>query len=386
MATEIALPAGFGPVPAAFAGTTANDDLGAGIQASYGIIGYKGKVWSTRYQGDTKQLMRPDGDGPRNSIEVVLVKGSPAISKIYYKQGYVDGSDAAPDCWSADGIKPDASVKTKCNATCADCPMNAWGSRISEAGKAGKLCSDSRRVAVVPLEDIDNELFGGPMLLRVPAASLKDLKAYGDLMSSYQFPYYSVGTRISFDSNEAYPKFVFNAIRPLTNEEALKIKALHEGKKLAAVLNETAASVGAGLAAQDEEKKKSLFEQYGEAGAAAGDSQAEVPLSQQAKATGPADPEAAAKAAAEAKVKAAAEAKVKAAEEEAAKAAKAAKVAAAKEALRKQLEALEAEENGEVTAEGSSAQDTTGYGAAGQSSEVSGAVDDLDNLLDEILK
>ena len=241
MGTEISLPKGFGAVSSVFGGAAAtNDELGASVASSYGVMGYKGKVWSTRYQGVDTPLMREDGDGARGSIEVVIVKAAAPISKIFYKGGYTEGSTAAPDCWSANGQTPDGSVQNKVHATCADCPMNAWGSRVTEAGKQGKACADSRRIAVVPVADIDNELFGGPMLLRVPAASLKDLKAYGDLLNSYQYPYYAVATRISFDPKEAYPKFVFSAIRPLTDDEARKIMALRDDKRVSTVLNETA--------------------------------------------------------------------------------------------------------------------------------------------------
>lgn len=241
MSNEIALPPGFGPLPSVFQGqaSSVNDELGAGVASSYSIMGYRGKVWSVKYQGTEHPLMRDDGDGPRNSIEVVLVKASPAVSKIFYKNGYVEGSNAAPDCWSANGVTPDASVQNKVNATCADCPMNAWGSRVTEAGNQGKRCADSRRVAIVPVPDIDNEVFGGPMLLRIPAASLKTLKQYGVEMESYQYPYYSVVTRVSFDPNEAYPKFVFKAVRPLTEDEGRKVAALRDGPQVKAVLSET---------------------------------------------------------------------------------------------------------------------------------------------------
>lgn len=239
MSTELTLPKGFGAAPAILAGQhSANDELGQGVASSYAVVGYRGKVWSLKFQGNEEQLMRDDGDGPRNSIEVVLVKASPAISKIFYANGYVDGSKEAPDCWSGNGQTPDASVQNKQHATCADCPMNAWGSRITEAGKQGKACADSRRLAVVPAADMENEMFGGPMLLRVPAASLKDLKAYGDFMNSYQFPYYGVVTRIAFDAKEAFPKFVFSAVRPLSEDEAKFILELRSDKRVGTVLAE----------------------------------------------------------------------------------------------------------------------------------------------------
>lgn len=262
MANDLALPASFGKPPASILGANFNnDELGTGVSSSYAVIGIKGKVWSVKFSGEETQLMRDDGDGPRNSIEVVIVKASPAISKIFYKDGYVDGANQPPDCWSGNGVTPDPSVKNKVNPTCADCPMNAWGSRTTDAGKQAKGCADSRRVALVPLADLDNEQQGGPMLLRVPAASLKDLKAYGDTLKSYQFPYYAAATRIAFDPAEAFPKLVLTAVRPLDEEELAKIVALRDDHRTATVLAENiVASATATPAEAAREVPKSPFE------------------------------------------------------------------------------------------------------------------------------
>jgi len=258
----VSLPKGFGKVSNVFANEKAkNDELGQGVASSYGVIGYRGKVWSTKYQGKETPLMREDGDGPRGSIEVVLVKAAGAIAKIFYKNGYQDGANAAPDCWSSDGVKPDMGAQQKQASTCANCPMNAWGSRVTEAGKPGKACADSRRMAVVPLNDLANELFGGPMLLRVPAASLKDLKAYGDLLDGYGYPYYAVATRISFDPKEAFPKMVFSAMRPLTDDEGMHVKELRNDKRVATVVSEMAQEFKAAPQQEEEEVPSSPFEQ-----------------------------------------------------------------------------------------------------------------------------
>jgi len=146
------------------------------------------------------------------------------VSKVWYAEAWADGSTAAPDCFSTNGIVPDNSVdpsKRQAHA-CANCPKNAWGSQIKADGTAGKgkACSDSKRLAVVPLNDLKNDFLGGPMMLRVPAASLQDLATYGDALQKMGFPYCAVGTRISFDTKESYPKFVFGAIRPLNDAEA----------------------------------------------------------------------------------------------------------------------------------------------------------------------
>lgn len=226
------------------------NDLGAGIQASFAIVGYKGKVWSLRYRGDNKPIMRPDGDGPAASIELVIIKAPIHLSKIYYETGYVEGSNAPPDCFSNDAVKPDPTAKKIQNPVCATCKWNAWGSRIvQQAGRtsAGKACSDSKRLAVVPLQNLRNEDLGGPMLLRVPPASLQDLALYGSALAKYSYPYYAVATRVSFDVKEAYPKFLFQAIRALTDDEAQIIIELQRSDAIERVLAET----GEGAEAQD---------------------------------------------------------------------------------------------------------------------------------------
>lgn len=236
--SNVMIPDKFGQVSTKFAGAKVDNDLAAGVQAGFGLIGYKGKVWSIRYRGDEQQLLRDDGDGPRNSIEIVILKAAPYISKIWYEQGYVEGSNAAPDCFSPNGVVPDPqSTKKQANA-CASCPQNVWGSKITEAGKKGKACSDSKRLAVVPVGDIPNETFGGPMLLRVPAASLQDLATFGNKMQNLGYPYYAIATRVAFDVNEAYPKFQLSAIRPLTDEEAEEVLKLQSSAEVSRVLAE----------------------------------------------------------------------------------------------------------------------------------------------------
>ena len=234
------IPQNFGAVSSKFAPAASGqeNDLAAGVQAGYGLIGYRGKVWSVRYRGDEHRLMRDDGDGPRGSIEVVILKAAAHIAKIWYENGYVEGSSAAPDCFSSNGVTPDAASTKKQAPTCAACPKNAWGSRITPEGKQGKACSDSKRLAVTPLTDLQNAAFGGPMLLRVPAASLQDLANFGNRMQQLGYPYSSIGVRVSFDTEAAYPKFVFNAIRPLTDDEADTVISLQKSAVVGRILAE----------------------------------------------------------------------------------------------------------------------------------------------------
>jgi hypothetical protein len=100
----------------------------------------------------------------------------------------------------------------------------------------GKACSDHKRLAVTSLHDVDNEMFGGPMLLRVPASSLNALATYGKGVQKLGFPYYGVGTRVAFDTQDAYPKFVFSPIRALNDEEAAKVVALQNDPQVDRIL------------------------------------------------------------------------------------------------------------------------------------------------------
>lgn len=232
------IPQNFGAVSKVFANQPIQDELSAGVQTGYGIISYRGKVWRTKYRGEERDLMRSDGDGPRASIEVVILKSSLSKSKIFYKDGYKEGSSESPDCFSANGVTPDLSAKAKQANSCDACPMNAWGSKVTAAGKPTKACSDSKRIAIVPVEDIENETLGGPMLLRVPAASLQDAAGFSQKMAALGYPLHSIAVRIAFDVKEAFPKFMFSAIRTLTDDEAQRVLTLRDDQRTARVLSE----------------------------------------------------------------------------------------------------------------------------------------------------
>jgi len=117
--------------------TTSNDALSDGVGAGYPIISFKGKVWSVR-SGDQKTVYLNAMQQPEQAIDVVLVAVQNGVSKTFYRSGYVEGSDTPPDCWSNDGIRPDASVASPCSSACAQCPFNQLGSKISDGGSKVK--------------------------------------------------------------------------------------------------------------------------------------------------------------------------------------------------------------------------------------------------------
>lgn len=203
-----------------------NSDLSSGIGAAFPVVSFKGKVWRVRYQGEARPVLL-NGD-PVPAILAVIVKANPLLSKVFYAGAYEEGGTDAPDCFSLDGIKPDASADKPQCATCAACPHNVWGSKITPQGTKTKACGDSRRLAVVPYPDIANEAYGGPMLLRVPPASFRELVRYTKELDDMGAQYSAVVTRIGFDLEAAFPKLTMKAVRALTVDEYRQVVAMRD--------------------------------------------------------------------------------------------------------------------------------------------------------------
>jgi hypothetical protein len=227
-------------------GAQNNEDLIAGAEGGFGVVSIKGSKWRIKFGGEDQPITDSEGEMVP-SIPVVLIKASAHISKVYYSKQFEEGVDQAPDCMSIDGTVPDAGVPFPQADQCSACPHNVWGSKITESGKKSKACADSRRMAIVPAavkkadadpEVLLNESYGGPMLLRVPPASLQDLAKYGrELINKHNMSYAAVVTRIGFDPDAAYPKLTFKALRPLTDEEKEVVVSYYETGAFDAILH-----------------------------------------------------------------------------------------------------------------------------------------------------
>ena len=218
----------------------ANNALSNGVSVGFPVLSIKGKVWHLQRDGERKLITLPNlPDVPTPVLEVVIVKANPHISKVYYPNGFTEGSDEKPACFSNDGIKPDASVQQPQCGQCATCPRNAWGSKITDNGTKGKECSDSRRIAVASRERLDD-----PILLRVPAGSLKELSAYGKVLGDRGVNYTDVVTRMSFDNNVAHQKLMFKPTAFLNPDEIAKVEAAANGDVAEAILGTSESELG----------------------------------------------------------------------------------------------------------------------------------------------
>lgn len=142
----------------------------------------------------------------QTKLNVVIVGANPRLSKTYYaKQWDPNDEPTGPDCFSLDGIGPDASVQNPENDLCASCPKNAWGSKISATGQQIKACSDQKRLAIVAADDPEGPIY----LLQVTPAALKGLNQYQKELSVRGIPPEVVKTVLSFDTDASFPKLKF---------------------------------------------------------------------------------------------------------------------------------------------------------------------------------
>jgi hypothetical protein len=210
----------------------AKDNLAEGIGSSYGVVGYKGKVWTLRYRGDRHTFVRSDDGTPANAIDAIILRQAHNKSKSYYEGGYDTNASEGrrPTCAALDGITPDVDVPQRQATHCAICPRNAW--KTSPDGRKSRECTDYKRLAVLIMPKQTQDLLGAPLMepvfLRVPPASLNALVDLGEAMAGKGYHYSSYITQISFDPAQPHPKFIFRATKPLTDKEAPVVLAMRE--------------------------------------------------------------------------------------------------------------------------------------------------------------
>lgn len=217
MSNEIVLPTGQLPTYLQGYQSETNDALITGAMI-LPRISLRGKQF--RFRKDDKERSLPLGV----PLRVVIIGATPrkGCSKTWYRDAYSEGSDEAPDCSSADGIKPDNWVLNPVAPHCATCPNNAWGSGKDSNGNPtkGKACSDTKNLLVLPPDKPDEEIW----MLKVPPASLKLLSNYGAQLQQHRIPIEGVVTEVTFCDAD-YQKLEFRYFSFIQDEYALKFMA-----------------------------------------------------------------------------------------------------------------------------------------------------------------
>jgi hypothetical protein len=139
------------------------------------------------------------------TLDTIIVGANPRVSKVFYAKAFdASAENVRPDCWSNDGLKPDASVEAPVHSGCADCPNNVLGSKILPSGAKSKMCADQRHLAVVAAAD-PSKVYS----LTVPVSGMKALREYFKDLGNYGIGPEEVITELGFDDQASFPKITF---------------------------------------------------------------------------------------------------------------------------------------------------------------------------------
>jgi hypothetical protein len=154
------------------------------------------------------------------SMNVVIVNAAKEVSRTFYAKAYNPSQDAtAPDCWSADGQKPDASIEEPQHHNCAECPQNIKGSGQGDT----RACRFSRRLALALADDLEGDIFQ----LVLPSKSIfgkgdldhMPFEQYAKYVGSQGYNLNTLITEMKFDSDSDNPKLTFRPVNFLSKEQ-----------------------------------------------------------------------------------------------------------------------------------------------------------------------
>ena len=170
------------------------------------------------------------GKAVPNQLDVIVVDWLAEPSRKFYAGAYDPNAKATlPDCWSNDGVTPEANAKAKQSASCAACPKNVKGSGSNGKGKA---CRYERRLAVLVAGDPSGDVYQ----IAIPGASLfsdNDGNVYGfegykKFLLANNAACDTVVTSLIYDREADTAKVGFKATRFLTAEEAELVDAAQD--------------------------------------------------------------------------------------------------------------------------------------------------------------
>lgn len=268
MSTELTM---FDPkagMPAHIAGFFGSDE-GSNIveRATVPSLSPQGKTWTISLNGDRTQLMKRDADGetvPVSVMKVIILDYAKRRGRAYYEGAYDPANEAAPVCWSEDGIAPPNTVEKKQSEKCETCPMAAKGSKISDNGKAVTACSQHRMLAIIPANKLDFP----PLRLKIAITSDFDKQSPdAEAQGWYAFSNYmdflksrgvqhtaAIVTKMKFDTNAAYPKIFFAADRWLEQAELSEVIPITKREDVVSLLGGTWTPAGPDGVKADEPK------------------------------------------------------------------------------------------------------------------------------------
>jgi hypothetical protein len=186
------------------------ENLFSGAVPSISLAGMR---FAVNENGDRKVL-----DVTKIGIVVVGAKGP--FDKAFYLKAFNPAEEAkAPDCYSRDGVRPDASAENKQHPACAGCPRNAFGTGHDQNGAPtkGKACADNKILAITAGERNEK----GELKVyqfKIPPASLTPWNKYIKTLNDHGVYMMEVTTIIGFNPEFTNPVLTFAQGSPVPDE------------------------------------------------------------------------------------------------------------------------------------------------------------------------
>jgi hypothetical protein len=127
-------------------------------------------------------------------LDVCVIDINEHTSKMFYDQEWDPNNPTPPVCFSDNGIGPSTQASQPQALTCAACPNNVWGSKISKMGSQVKACRDEEKTAVI-IPGMPNNIFR----LTIPPNSRTNWRAYLAKFVNAGFDIGDVVTRLTFE-------------------------------------------------------------------------------------------------------------------------------------------------------------------------------------------
>lgn len=122
-----------------------------------------------------------------NELDIIILDS--ILENCYYEGRYDPDNPAPPVCYAfgrdEDDLKPHEKSSAPQHETCKGCPNNEFGS--ADTGK-GKACKNTRRLALIPGDDLDPEKIMNAEIayMKLPVTSVKGWASYVRSLSTLE--------------------------------------------------------------------------------------------------------------------------------------------------------------------------------------------------------
>lgn len=160
---------------------------------------------------------------PGNTLNVVVLAS--IHENLFYADRFDADNPAPPVCFAFGeidkGMEPHEESSEKQSADCASCPQNVFGS--ADTGR-GKACKNSRRLALITEDDLEDVAAAEMAQLKLSVTSVKNWSNYvSAIASTMKRPPFAVVTEISVipDSKTQF-KICFKPVGQITDGDILQ--------------------------------------------------------------------------------------------------------------------------------------------------------------------